>query len=563
MRAERNMKPSQTSSGQRVVGNSTTGARTRQSRLAALLLLSFAACADLPEQDHKDVVRVQGAVRNGILVTPFGPNPAPAETKNIVRVGGGCTGTVVAPSWVLSATHCALYVGALVESIRPTGTVTRTVDRVVDNLEANLDPKNAAGRDFTMLHLNSSFSDLSGAALFYGNTGDIVGQNVDIYGYGGVAATYAGCTSNAQCLAGQYCVVGPGICITATTDQLTTGNVATSASDSPLRFKTLPTAAQQMGLPGDSGGPTFFQSKLAGLNSWWTYDLSGGGTSSLPANRDWILALINDVGEDIVLHNSFTGETRVWRMRGTMSISNTGTDASLATGDSTGWQPVARADFNKDGLTDILWHKTSGELQVWFMSGATRLSFVNVSSTLNVPDSTGWRVMGTADFNRDGSPDIVWRNEGNGADAGAMQVWYMSGVDRYSATNLDPVLTRNTLFSAGWTYVGTGDFNQDGKVDILWNNSFTGAFQVWYMDGLSRTGFANWDATLNVPITSGWRPVGVADMNHDGKPDLLRVNNTTGVMDAWFMNNAVKLNSGGVDRAIWAPAGSGWGVVRR
>jgi hypothetical protein len=52
-----------------------------------------------------------------------------------------------------------------------------------------------------------------------------------------------------------------------------------------------------------------------------------------------------------------------------------------------------------------------------------------------------------------------------------------------------------------WEIGGTGDFNRDGKVDILWRNYGAGLGYnvVWYMDGVTLTG-------------SEWLPT-VADVN--------------------------------------------------
>ena len=36
-----------------------------------------------------------------------------------------------------------------------------------------------------------------------------------------------------------------------------------------------------------------------------------------------------------------------------------------------------------------------------------------------------------------------------------------------------------------WTVNATGDYNGDGKADILWTNATTGEHAMWLMNGLS------------------------------------------------------------------------------
>jgi hypothetical protein len=56
---------------------------------------------------------------------------------------------------------------------------------------------------------------------------------------------------------------------------------------------------------------------------------------------------------------------------------------------STAWSIVETGDFYGDGMSDILWHDTSGDVAIWFMNGAT----VSQSSGVgNAP--TVWSVQG-------------------------------------------------------------------------------------------------------------------------------------------------------------------------
>ena len=74
------------------------------------------------------------------------------------------------------------------------------------------------------------------------------------------------------------------------------------------------------------------------------------------------------------------------------------------------------------------------------------------------------------------------------------------------------------LDSAG-RVVGAGDFNKDGRTDLVWHNQATGYLSIWLMDGV-RLSNGVWVTPDRVTDTN-WKIRGVADVNGDGMPDLI------------------------------------------
>jgi hypothetical protein len=74
----------------------------------------------------------------------------------------------------------------------------------------------------------------------------------------------------------------------------------------------------------------------------------------------------------------------------------------------------------------------------------------------------------------------------------------MDGVTVTGSANLDSMANQT------WTIVGAGDFNGDGKTDILWRNTSSGQNAVWYLDGATVTGFAILDSVTD----QNWKIVG-------------------------------------------------------
>ena len=87
----------------------------------------------------------------------------------------------------------------------------------------------------------------------------------------------------------------------------------------------------------------------------------------------------------------------------------------------------------------------------------------------------GWTIVGMRDFNGDGKPDLVWQNDATQQ----VVVWYMGGPQGNSYLGSDWLAQDGV---AGWYVVATGDFNGDGKPDLVWQNDARQVV-VWYMGG--------------------------------------------------------------------------------
>jgi hypothetical protein len=188
---------------------------------------------------------------------------------------------------------------------------------------------------------------------------------------------------------------------------------------------------------------------------------------------------------------------------------------------------AVKTDFNRDGQEDILWRNygPGGKDQVWYMQGASRKG----SAYFFARPDLNWKIVGTGDFNGDAKLDILWRYDGTG---GRNQAWLMDGVTWLGNANL-PART-----DLSWRIAGTGDFNCDGWPDILWRSNGTGGKnQVWYMRGVNRIGIGYLLAQPDL----NWEVGGVGDFNRDGYPDILwRHYGTGGQNQVWYMKGAAR-----------------------
>ncbi len=189
------------------------------------------------------------------------------------------------------------------------------------------------------------------------------------------------------------------------------------------------------------------------------------------------------------------------------------------------------SDFNANASTDILWqNQVNGDLYIWYLNGT-----VTATAAYTNPkgfSSTTWQIRGLTDLNDDGKVDIFWQN----ISTGDLYVWFL---DTAGTVTGGSYLTPSKFADTNWRASGLVDFNGDGDEDILWRNAATGQMYVWYLDNLVVSGgdYIK-DSVGAIPALPGtaWEIRGLADFDGDTKPDMLWRNNTTGELYVWFLD---------------------------
>lgn len=133
---------------------------------------------------------------------------------------------------------------------------------------------------------------------------------------------------------------------------------------------------------------------------------------------------------------------------------------------------AAFADFNGDGTTDILWRNlTTDEIGIWTMRGGAPVAWHSFGAAPPTHDP-----IRSGDIDGNGQADIIW--VGATADGGInVGAWLLRGPE-YAAEWRD----FGTVYG-DWEIVGTGDYTGDRSDDLLWRNLTTGENLIWDIDG--------------------------------------------------------------------------------
>ncbi len=245
--------------------------------------------------------------------------------------------------------------------------------------------------------------------------------------------------------------------------------------------------------------------------------------------------LDGDGKSDLVWTNADNSVCAAWLMDGLVRRAGSPTSASPAAGSVI----VGLGDIDADRRADIFWRDTTtGALSVWNMSGTS----VSAQTPISGPISMAWDVIGIADVNGDRRADVLFRH----VETGEVRGWLMDG-----ATRLEGGMIAG---SAGLEFVGSGDLDADGREDLVWRDA-AGVMQAWMMDGLT---VLSAGAIANVgPVGGAWQAVALADIDGDGRADIVWENRALHSVHAWLMNGPERRSGGSIITTL----GEGWCVL--
>ena len=158
-----------------------------------------------------------------------------------------------------------------------------------------------------------------------------------------------------------------------------------------------------------------------------------------------------------------------------------------------------------------------------------------ITGSASISSGNSWHIVGAADFNADGHPDLVWQNPTN-PNAGAAQIWYMGGTNGATFLSAADVSSGNS-----WRIVTAAKYpitisGSASNAYLVWEDPVAGAVQFWY-ESTSQSSPQLLSA-VTVSASTPWRVVADADFNGDGIPDAVWQNPSTGAVEIWLMGGS-------------------------
>ncbi|KUM84969.1 MULTISPECIES: FG-GAP-like repeat-containing protein [Streptomyces] len=475
---------------------------------------------------------------------------APAQMNYVAKINVGeqsaCTGTLIAPQWVLTAATCFAADGKPAEG-RPAVATTVTVGRTdLTQTGGSVLPAIRlvphADRDLVLVKLAARITDPAITPVRLATSPAAAGEELVKAGFGRTKTEWV-----------------PDKLHTATFTV-----AATAETTVDLNGSDTATVCQ-----GDAGGPALRTvdgtPELVGVNSrsW-----QGGclGIDPAETRTGAVDTRVDDIGA-WVAHalsrnpDDVTGDGKadlvaikddgiLWVYPGTGKASGSTFGTRFQAG--TGWQSqnaVTVGDLNNDGLGDLLSRQAS-DGTLWVYPGTGKPGMEAFATRYQVGRS--WQtqdITRTGDFNTDGLTDVLTRQASDGT------LWVYPGTGK---PGMETLGTRYQV-GTGWKsmdFVTTGDLNNDGRPDVLSRQASDGT--LWVYPGTGRVSGA---FGTRYQVGRSWQTqdaLRTGDYNGDGLTDVLSRQASDNTL--WVYPGTGK--SGMETLGTRHQAGTGWGPYR-
>ncbi|MCB9818110.1 FG-GAP repeat protein, partial [Candidatus Nomurabacteria bacterium] len=411
-------------------------------------------------------------------------------------------------------------------------TTSATADVIISSENQN----SAFGRHLTVGDLNNDGKDdLVVAAPFYSS---FTGRSYIYYG-GTFSASMEAATSSSVMVTGDSANDDFGFALVA-------GDMNHDGKDDLI------IGAPGYNNGGDTGRVYFYQTRedyaweiqrsdssdglRVDLLAGYEMKITGEPTEGIFASAIAMADLNNDGKEDLIVgapgYNSGQGGVYIFYNDGNYPTRGGGADVVL-TGETSSYfgAVLTTGDLNNDGKDDLAVgaypdSSFAGRTYIFYGDGSIPTTAATADVIITGESSSGFGYsLTTGDFNADGKDDLVVGAYRYNNYQGRAYIFYGDGSIPTTAATADVIITGETFSRFGYS-LATGDFNNDGRVDLAvgayYYSSNIGRTYIFYGDGSIPTTAATADVTITGEASSRLgNSLATGDFNNDGRDDLV------------------------------------------
>ncbi|MGW3117438.1 trypsin-like serine protease [Streptomyces sp. NPDC001107] len=442
-------------------------------------------------------------------------------------VGFFCGGTVVAPTKILTASHCVHGYNWHAYGAIVTGTDQLPTTDSSGNTDLHGGTVSGVWRQWNHPSYNSTTVDNDVAVLTLAapitatpirmatstdTASYAAGTNAKVYGWGRTSSTSNDISQTLQ--SATLPIQSDSTCSGYYSSDFIAGHMVCAGNPATGSDSGTTTACN-----GDSGGPLIVGNRIVGIVSWGVQDCVAKGAYSVFTK---VKAYVGAAYPRIDDTNLSDGSTSTPDGKADLFVrehsTNTGYEkdskgtsfaARVSWGSFSGYNTILQTDLNRDGYQDFVLRRSSDGAVFWLhyipstQSWSKSLLFSNWSTrkfTVAPGDVTGDYLPDLLSVDSGGT---LWIYPGKGNGTFASPVKVGSGWGQYNSLR------------------GHGDFNGDGRADLIARQSSTGDVYLYRGTGTAGSGaFAS-----RIKVRSAWTGYNtfdaVGDITGDGKADFL------------------------------------------